>query len=169
MDHIFKSFFVSLCDLLFVISSLFSSWSFFHGFFFRHYSDSLGNELLEINVFFSCGGVQTFNSLTNLCTFSIETWHVVKINRCSIWDSNWFDFIVNISERLIITNGIALSLEVTFFIEDDTFINMWVNITIVIFIFTWNWWIVCPSSNSTFEVPLFDISFKSWVFNHRSG
>lgn len=146
MDHIFKSFFVSLCDLLFLVSSLFSSWSFFHGVFFRHDSDAFLEELLEINVFLSRFNIQTINGLADFSTFTIETWHVVKINCCSIWDSNWFDFIVNISERLIITDSIARSLEVTFFIEHDTFINMWINITIVILVITWNLWIICPSS-----------------------
>jgi len=67
---------------------------------------------------------------------SVETRHVVEEDCFVFWHLNGFNFIVNISERSFITNSIALSLVVAFFVQDYTDFRFFVESTI--FIDTWD-------------------------------
>lgn len=66
----------------------------------------------------------TSNIMGEFSILSIETWHVVQVDSLSFWDSNRLDFIIEISERLILTDSSRDTFVVTFRIDDNTGFNI---------------------------------------------
>jgi hypothetical protein len=66
----------------------------------------------------------TSNIMGEFSILSIETWHVVQVDSLVFWDSNRLDFIIEISERLILTDSGRDTFVVTFRIDDNTGFNI---------------------------------------------
>jgi hypothetical protein len=66
----------------------------------------------------------TSNIMGEFSILSIETWHVVQVDSLVFWNSDRLDFIIEISERLILTDSGRYTFVVTFRIDDNTGFNI---------------------------------------------
>lgn len=97
----------------------------------------------------------------------METRQVIKINVSWTDHLNRFDFVVNVSKWCVSTDSGVLSLIVTVFIEDDTFLFSWwwddTVVTTWVFNTVWDFSNNLVSTVSSNEVPLLDLSVESRI------